>query len=185
MKIIAYILIGIGFITGALISVIQDVDVNWGYYAGSLLIGVIGIVVLRTVDRREKRSEHKLAANLQTLENSIDHMVTEIQKLDEDKENINPYDMRFKIDESFPEAIETFVESRESISHAHGLQKYADIMNNFAAGERYLNRVWSASVDGYIHEVNNYISKSREQFETCRKMVHELEEVLPDTAEQK
>ena len=37
-------------------------------------------------------------------------------------------------------------------------------MSSFAAGERYLNRVWSASADGYIDEVNTYIEKAREQF---------------------
>jgi hypothetical protein len=37
-------------------------------------------------------------------------------------------------------------------------------MNSFAAGERYLNRVWSASADGYIDEVNTYIEKAKEQF---------------------
>ena len=40
-------------------------------------------------------------------------------------------------------------------------------MSRFAAGERYLNRVWSASADGYIDEVNTYIEKSREQFSDC------------------
>lgn len=178
MKLFAYILVGAGFIFGALVSVLQNVEVNWSYYVISLIIGIIGIVQLRVLDRREKRSEDKLAYNLQTLEEAIDHIVKHIRLLDDDKQSINPYDVRFKIDEYFPEAINEFVESRESISHAHGLQKYADIMNNFAAGERYLNRVWSASVDGYIHEVNNYIGKAREQFETTQQMVHDLEEVL-------
>jgi hypothetical protein len=37
-------------------------------------------------------------------------------------------------------------------------------MNHFAAGERYLNRVWSASVDGYVDECRAYIGHAREQF---------------------
>jgi len=38
------------------------------------------------------------------------------------------------------------------------------VMSCFAAGERYLNRVWSASADGYIDEVNAYLVKAQEQF---------------------
>ena len=38
-------------------------------------------------------------------------------------------------------------------------------MNRFAAGERYLNRVWSASTDGYIEEAHRYIEKAARQFE--------------------
>ena len=37
--------------------------------------------------------------------------------------------------------------------HVFGMQNYADVMSNFAAGERYINRVWSASTDGYVDEV--------------------------------
>ena len=184
MKLFAYILIGAGFISGALVSVLQDVEVNWLYYALSLAAGIVGIVQLRVLDRREKHSEETLAYNLQTLEEAIDHIVKHARQLDDNKQDINPYDMRYEIDKYFPDAINEFVASRESISHAHGLQKYADIMNNFAAGERYLNRVWSASVDGYIHEVNNYINKARAQFETTQKMVHDLEEVLGSTSGQ-
>ena len=37
-------------------------------------------------------------------------------------------------------------------------------MSAFAAGERYLNRVWSASADGYVDEAREYIERAREQF---------------------
>jgi len=60
--------------------------------------------------------------------------------------------------------LNTFVEARESIAHTHSLNAYADVMSSFAAGERYLNRVWSASTDGYIDEVNAYLDKAQEQF---------------------
>ena len=34
----------------------------------------------------------------------------------------------------------------------------------FAAGERYLNRVWSSSIDGWIDEVRLYLGHARDQF---------------------
>ena len=45
---------------------------------------------------------------------------------------------------------------------------YAEIMNEFAAGERYLNRVWSASIDGYIDVINEYLGRARRQFEQAQ-----------------
>ncbi|MCZ6508515.1 MAG: hypothetical protein O7A04_10795 [Acidobacteria bacterium] len=59
------------------------------------------------------------------------------------------------------------IQARESISHRFGLQAYAEVMNAFAAGERYLNRVWSASTDGYIDEAHTYIDKARGEFENA------------------
>jgi hypothetical protein len=47
-------------------------------------------------------------------------------------------------------------------------------MSHFAAGERYLNRVWSASADGYIDEVNTYLDKAQEQFVEALAQVHQL-----------
>ncbi len=48
--------------------------------------------------------------------------------------------------------------------HVFGIQNYADVMSNFAAGERYINRVWSASTDGYVDEVRMYLERARAQF---------------------
>jgi hypothetical protein len=52
----------------------------------------------------------------------------------------------------------------QSMVHLFGLQTYADIMSSFAAGERYINRVWSASADGYDQEAVNYLDKAANQF---------------------
>ncbi len=56
------------------------------------------------------------------------------------------------------------MDARESIAHRYGLAAYGEVMSSFAAGERYLNRVWSASADGYIDEVNTYLDKAQAQF---------------------
>ncbi|MGB5626604.1 MAG: hypothetical protein WBM61_12775, partial [Woeseiaceae bacterium] len=56
------------------------------------------------------------------------------------------------------------------------LQTYADIMSSFAAGERYINRVWSASADGYDEEATAYLKKAAAQFV-------EAEELLTNAAQ--
>ena len=52
---------------------------------------------------------------------------------------------------------------------------FADVMNDFAVGERYLNRVWSASIDGYIDEVQEYLGRSKEQFISAQTKVGALQ----------
>ena len=51
---------------------------------------------------------------------------------------------------------------------------YGEVMTDFAAAERYLNRVWSASADGYIDEVNEYLEKASNQFAACLDKTNKL-----------
>jgi hypothetical protein len=62
------------------------------------------------------------------------------------------------------EDLNDFANARESMKHIFGLQNYADVMSAFAAGERYINRVWSASTDGYVDEVRSYLERATQQF---------------------
>jgi len=49
-------------------------------------------------------------------------------------------------------------------------------MSHFASGERYLNRVWSASADGYIDEVSAYLEKAKLQFSEALEKVRNLKD---------
>ena len=64
-----------------------------------------------------------------------------------------------------------FAESRRSLGHRYGLQPYAEVMSSFAAGERYINRVWSASADSYVDEVMLYLDKAQDQFIDARDIL--------------
>ena len=153
-----------GFLAGALASVVEVETVRWGYFAGSLAVAAFGIVLVRIGRAQLGRAEGKLTANMQTIEASLSRIVENMRQLNAEKQSIDPYDMRHRIDELFTDDLTSFVEARQSIAQVHGLNAYADVMSYFAAGERYLNRVWSASADGYIDEVNAYLDKAQEQF---------------------
>ena len=111
------------------------------------------------------RSDETLASNRASIEDSLDRIVVNLEQLETGKESIPPWELRFEIDRRFRTDLNAFVEARHSLSHIYGLQHYADIMSAFAAGERYLNRVWSSSADGYIEEARTYVGKALEQFE--------------------
>ena len=161
---IGYLMITVGFLAGALAATSDKQDVQWGRFAAALAVGAVGVGLVRFGAHREKRVEGKLASDIQSIEARLKRIEENITRLNAQKSSINTYDVRHRIDELFPEDLTVFVEARESIAHSHGLAAYADVMSSFAAGERYLNRVWSASSDGYVDEVAAYLEKAQTQF---------------------
>lgn len=174
MKKLGYLLITIGFLVGALVSVLDESKIQWFYFSGALVFGIVGIIIVRLHEHKRGRSEKKLAAYLQNVKNSLSDIVENINQLNAEKQSINVYDMRQRIDELFAEDLATFVEAREGLSHVHGLQVYADVMSHFASAERYLNRAWSASADGYLDEVTAYLDRAQVQFVEAHNKVRQL-----------
>jgi len=174
MKYIGYLLLIVGFILTALVSVVDKELVKWAHYIPSLLLGVVGVVALRVASHRHEKGEDKVGADIETIDQSMRNIATNMDSFNRDKTNINVYDIHKKVDELFVDDIENFLEARESIIHQYDMQSYADLMSHFAAGERYLNRVWSASADGYVDEVNAYIEKASEQFTIAKDHFDQL-----------
>ncbi|MFB0516664.1 MAG: hypothetical protein ACETWG_08670 [Candidatus Neomarinimicrobiota bacterium] len=175
MKALGYLLIVGGFLGGALTAVLETERVYWEIFLVAIVAGAAGVALVRLTTLRAAREAEALAANIQNIRQSLTRVVENITTLNREKESIHPYDFRHRIDELFPVDLTTFVEAREAIGHLYGLQAYADVMSIFASGERYLNRVWSASADGYIHECHTYLGKAREQFTAALDKLHELE----------
>jgi hypothetical protein len=161
-------------LAGALACVVDEEAVLWGYFGGALAVGIAGVALVRLSHRHIRTSEGKTAANIQAIEGALSNIVANITRLNDERQSINTYDVRRRVDELFLEDLTSFVEARESVAHVYGLNAYGEVMSCFAAGERYLNRVWSASADGYIDEVNTYIDKAREQFVDSLEKMRQL-----------
>lgn len=179
MKKIGYILVWGCFLGASLVAVLKATEVNWAYFVPVLIGGFVGITLIRAGTKQQEQSSHRIEANIQTIHQSLDNVVQKVGKLNAEKMSINTYDMRHKIDEMVLDDIDNFVEARETIGHKYGLQHYADVMSHFAAGERYLNRVWSCSADGYIDEVYEYIDRSLVQFTEALEQLKKLEASHP------
>ena len=164
MKPLGLALISLGFLGGALVSVLEVATVSWPYFSAALAVGVVGVALVRIGERRLVQAEGATGAGLQAVETSLNRLVESIHHLNARKESIGVYDVRHHIDAAFHDDLTTFVEARESIAHVYSLQGYADVMSHFAAGERYLNRAWTASADGYVNEVHTYLDKCEAQF---------------------
>jgi len=162
---LAYGLITISFLGGALVAVLDPREVNWVWFAPVIVIGVLGVVLLRRSRHQQASAGHRVSGNLETLGLSLGNITSNLGTLIERQDQIEAGQFRFEVDRLLRADLASFVEARESIVHRHGLRAYADIMSAFAAGERYINRVWSASTDGYIDEIRLYLDKARQQFE--------------------
>jgi uncharacterized membrane protein YeaQ/YmgE (transglycosylase-associated protein family) len=179
MKRIGLLLISLGFLAGTLAAIVDRDHVRWGYFSAALVVGVAGVFVARSGHHKMHKSEEKLSENISIVETTLTNIVRNINTLDSEKQSIDTYDVRFRIDELFLDDLAGFVEARESIAHRYGLTAYGQVMSSFAAGERYLNRVWSASADGYIDEVSAYIEKAREQFIESLNKIQACKTTLP------
>ena len=173
-----YILIAIGFVFAALYASITpkaEDQVQWSRYLPGLIASLVGVGLIQFTRRKTATASDRVAANLDTLRTSIARITEEMVAFDSAKGSMDVEAFHHHIDETFRDDLSAFADARKSLVHAHGIKAYAEVMNDFAAGERYLNRVWSASVDGYIDEIVAYIGKAREQFERVRETLHRLD----------
>jgi hypothetical protein len=169
MKTAGLLLITVGFLAGSWIAVQQVESVRWSRYVPMFVVGAIGVVLARQGARQRARATDTLQKNIQTVRDCLERIVANIDDFEAKKADIATHDLRTHIDKTFVDDLADFADARESIAHIFGLASYAEVMNHFAAGERYLNRVWSASVDGYVDECLAYVSHAREQFRVAHE----------------
>ena len=175
MKKIGYLLITGAFLAGSLVAVLEVKTLNWGYFVPIFVVGFVGVTFVQRGIRQQATAVETVTANIGTIHRALENVVNHVTQLNNEKTQMNVYDLRHAIDDRVLEDLDDFVEVRESIGHKYGLQEYADVMSHYAAGERYLNRVWSCSADGYVDEANTYLDKSVVQFTEAFDQLKKLE----------
>lgn len=162
MKEFGYLLLIGGFLVAAFATALDTQSTHWVLFIPAAVAGIAGVAAIKRSSRGEARAEDLLTANRAELEESLESVVRETEDIaaagmDADR-------LRAEIDERLREPLRRFAEARESLVHLYGLRAYADIMSGFAAGERYLNRAWSASADGYAEESSASLGRAAERF---------------------
>ncbi len=174
MKIIGLLLVMASFLAGSFLAVLDPQKVDWMLMAPVLLAGAGGLLVYRRAKHSAAKEGTLLYGNIENLGACLANIVANLENLHERRKALPTYEARFEIDRLFRSDLQNFAEARESMIHVFGMQDYADVMSNFAAGERYINRVWSASTDGYVDEVVAYLEKARDQFGEAHRHFQEL-----------
>lgn len=163
MKGIAYVLLCGGFLVGAYATALDVDAVNWTLFCIAAIAAIAGVIIAKRADRAMATSGSVLETNRHELNDSIGNIVRDLGEMT-DGTSAKGEVLRNWIDDKLRPDLRRFVEARQSMVHLYGLQTYADIMSEFAAGERYVNRVWSASADGYDGEAETYLGRAVEQF---------------------
>lgn len=172
MKNVGYFLLCAGFIVAAYATALDVEHVNWTLFGIAALSAVAGVVLLKQHAKALAQSDEVLENNRAELRGSIDNVVKDLEDLVSNG-GLRGAELRERIDEKLRPDLTRFADARESMVHLFGLQAYADIMSHFAAGERYINRVWSSSADGYDAEAATYLEKAVEQFADAQRQLSE------------
>jgi hypothetical protein len=151
--------------------------VNWTWYGLSLVVGVIGVVLLRRSSKSSITESARVSEEYAILTGSLAELRQRIGELKTNLQKLDPHDVVEFIDEKCAEPFSDFADARNALIQRFGLPAFAEIMTQFASGERYLNRAWSAAADGYMHEASDSINRSHAHITRASELVakHESE----------
>ncbi len=172
MKQVGYLLLAAGFLGGAFATSLDVQDVNWTIFSASAVAAFVGLILVKRTASAIARSDTVLEVNRGELKESIQNVVRDLNELNTTAVKQGS-ELREKIDLELRNDLRRFADARQSMVHLFGLQTYAEIMSSFAAGERYINRVWSASADGYDEEATAYLKKAGAQFVEAERLLNE------------
>jgi hypothetical protein len=171
MKNIGYLMLVGGFLGGAYATALDVESTLWVLFVPAAIVAFAGVMVQKKEARGEAKSEAVLSANKAELTGSLGNIVMNLDAIIGAGSDIPVGELRHQIDDRVRDDLRRFAEARESLVHLFNLQTYADIMSEFAAGERYVNRVWSASTDGYDGEARAYLQKAVAQFREAARQL--------------
>lgn len=163
MKNLGYLLLAGGFLAGAYATALDVQHVDWQLFGIAAAAAIAGLVTFKRQAAALAQSDEVLTVNRAELKESIENIVRDLDEMVGHTDSVGAQ-LREKIDLELRVDLRRFADARQSMVHLFGLQTYADIMSSFAAGERYINRVWSASADGYDGEATQYLDKAARQF---------------------
>lgn len=176
MKGIGFLLLIGGFLLGAYSTALDIEETDWTMFAAAAVAAIFGLFLLKRHERGEARADHVLTANKAELKESIGNIVTELDAMVRESDQISTDDIRLEIDKRLRDDLRRFADARESMVHLFGIQTYANIMSEFAAGERNVNRVWSASTDGYRGEAETYLERAMNRFHGAKQQLESATE---------
>ncbi len=145
--------------------------ISWPWYGLSVAASILGIGLLRSGKRAAARQSGHSAASLKQLRVHLSNLVNNARKLHEEHAKMKPRETLQYIDERLADDFREFADGRDNITREYGLETFAEVMTHFAAGERAINRVWSASADGYVDEASAYIQRGLNHLTEARRVL--------------
>lgn len=173
MKVAGYFLLIGGFLLGAYSTALDVRGTNWSLFVPAAVTALVGLLILKRAAAGNATSVEVLTANKSELQSSIANVVTRLEDIVGRRDSLATDAVRSEIDRLLRDDLRRFADARKSMVHLFGIQTYADIMSEFAAGERNINRVWSASTDGYRDEAHRYLDRALGRFNDTKAQLDE------------
>lgn len=145
--------------------------VRWPWYGLAMLVAVGGVILLRASNRATLLNSENVQGQYSTLTTAIVELVEKLHTLDTNFDNMIPEEVVEFIDDQCVIHFNDFADSRNTITQRYGLTAFAEIMSEFATGERYSNRAWSASADGYVDEAKLSVRRSLSHLTEAKRLL--------------
>jgi hypothetical protein len=184
MKIAAWTLLMLGLVIASLAA--SRIDDTMGVSAllldGYFILG-IGAIILSIILNRlsvSRASKTDLSESLvfSNAKKNIQELLSGLDTIARSRHTLPLKQAVEQVDKLLKNQVFDIVESRMSIIQITGYGPYAEFMSDFAIGERFISRSWSAGVDKYPDESFNYVEKAIPFFEKAQQT---LEIITPTT----
>ncbi|MFN3192545.1 MAG: hypothetical protein ACE361_18680 [Aureliella sp.] len=177
------LLLWLGFLGGSLASVLRLENteapwqtIPWLFYGTALVIGIIGVLILRA-DKASKSAEDSASeTGLNAVTQHLANATNAVAKLHADLEEMTCEEVLEYIDGECVPHFAEFADGRATIANRFGNTAYAEVMTEFASGERYVNRAWSAAADGYVDEVEASVGHAHAFMQAANKCLASCQE---------
>ncbi len=151
----------------------------WWVFAISAVGLFVGSMLVRTASKREIAAAAVSAPGggaAMTPEASLDSIHEIIAKLRRDLPGISDERERLRtiiarLDEAQKTHIVAFIDARPLLVSKMGLGGYSELMDQFAAAERQINRAWSAAADNVYIESEICLARADELLEETKKKI--------------
>ncbi|MCL5019714.1 MAG: hypothetical protein M1426_04460 [Patescibacteria group bacterium] len=170
IKRVGTILMYIGTIAGltAAARIPPDYVIFW-ISTGLLVTGII----IRKLSRKRK-DEVLDSKDIQELREYLQNALQEVKALNASSQELTCESLYPKVDKVTGNFLYNFGQGCHSLQTNFGIQGYNAVMGHFALAERYLNRVWSASADGYLEEAIDYLAKAEPELNESLSVIEHL-----------
>lgn len=173
-SIIGQSLLWLGFLLGSFVSVLRLENeqspwttIPWAGYLMALAIGTAGVVLLRIHKAARRKESAASEAGLEAVAQNLVEAATKVELLKNRLDHFTCEEVLEYIDDECVPPLAEFADGRNVIADRYGTATYAAVMTEFASGERYLNRVWSAAADGYVDEVERSVQHAHSFFQAA------------------
>ncbi|TWU37602.1 hypothetical protein Q31b_43900 [Novipirellula aureliae] len=182
MRILGHTLLWAGFLAGAFVSLrhLESAGegwatIRWDLYAVTIVVGIIGVVLLRIDNQKVEADDTKTDGQVSILRSRLARLIEVVDQLCR-SDSLHPTQVRDSIDADCTGPLAEFAEARNALTRRYGLTVYADIMTEFASAERYINRSWSAAADGYVDEVAASLLRAKGHLAKAKILIDNADE---------